>query len=224
MTCPWDQYTPSTLAFCEEKLCAYVAQPSNAYSCMAFVLLGAALIWKHRAPAERAFAAIGVASIAVGLLSFVYHATNVLWGELLDLGSMYWLTAVMIGLNRRLNKGLSARGLVQLVLGVVAASFALLALEPRLGIPVFAVHLGLALWGHLIYVRGRTGVDFKFLKLLLLTFAVSFGAWLLDVTRLSCDPTNHVINGHTVWHLLNATCIWLYYRHMRQFAAKLVTA
>jgi hypothetical protein len=32
---------------------------------------------------------------------------------------------------------------------------------------------------------------------------------VLDITKTWCDPDNHYISGHGVWHLLSAAAIYL---------------
>jgi hypothetical protein len=39
-TCPWSSLDPGTVHFCEERLCAWVVEPSNAWSSMAYVVIG----------------------------------------------------------------------------------------------------------------------------------------------------------------------------------------
>jgi hypothetical protein len=34
----------------------------------------------------------------------------------------------------------------------------------------------------------------------------------LDLTRVWCDPDNHVLQGHALWHLLSAVAIAFVYR------------
>ena len=38
--CPWSDYAPATIAFCERRLCAWIVEPSNAWSNVAYVLVG----------------------------------------------------------------------------------------------------------------------------------------------------------------------------------------
>jgi hypothetical protein len=40
-------------------------------------------------------------------------------------------------------------------------------------------------------------------------FLCSFAIWVTDITGLLCDPDNHLITGHAIWHVLNAVCIWM---------------
>jgi hypothetical protein len=37
--------------------------------------------------------------------------------------------------------------------------------------------------------------------------ALAFVIWLTDTTKLLCDPHNHIVTGHAVWHALNAVAI-----------------
>ena len=46
---------------------------------------------------------------------------------------------------------------------------------------------------------------------------VAFGIWILDITKVLCDPASP-IQGHAVWHVLGAAATWflfLYYRSER---------
>lgn len=40
---------------------------------------------------------------------------------------------------------------------------------------------------------------------------------LLDRLKILCDPTNHILTGHAVWHILNAGAVFFIYRFYSQF-------
>jgi hypothetical protein len=51
--------------------------------------------------------------------------------------------------------------------------------------------------------------------------ATAFGIWILDITKTVCVPES-LLQGHAVWHMLNACCIgslYLYYRSEQPQAA-----
>jgi hypothetical protein len=50
-----------------------------------------------------------------------------------------------------------------------------------------------------------------------LTFAIAFGVWILDITRVVCDPDNHIFNLHSVWHVLTSLSIYWFYAYQAQF-------
>ena len=61
-------------------------------------------------------------------------------------------------------------------------------------------------------------VDFFYVKLTMIIFLTSYGFWLLDIHRIACDPDNHYVSGHALWHLINSFCFWTLYRHYEQFS------
>ena len=50
-------------------------------------------------------------------------------------------------------------------------------------------------------------------------FGVSYAIWWLDRLGVICDPTNHLVTGHAVWHLLGAASFLFWYRFLAQFDA-----
>jgi hypothetical protein len=52
----------------------------------------------------------------------------------------------------------------------------------------------------------------------LLVIAIATAAWWLDLTKRVCDPGNHFVDGHAVWHLLSALTFFLLYAFYAQFA------
>jgi len=60
-------------------------------------------------------------------------------------------------------------------------------------------------------------VDFKYARWFISSFAIAFIFWNLDIHNIVCDPKNHLLTGHAVWHLLNAIAIWYIYRFYEQF-------
>ena len=40
-------------------------------------------------------------------------------------------------------------------------------------------------------------------------FLLSFSIWVTDITGVLCDPANHLVTGHAVWHVLNAISVAL---------------
>ncbi|MBC7754438.1 MAG: hypothetical protein H7Z71_09390 [Moraxellaceae bacterium] len=49
------------------------------------------------------------------------------------------------------------------------------------------------------------------LSLCLSFFVVAAGFSYADISRLFCHPSNHVIQGHAIWHLLCAVGTWFSY-------------
>jgi hypothetical protein len=58
------------------------------------------------------------------------------------------------------------------------------------------------------------------LRYSLLVFAAAEVAWQLDYQGIVCDPSNHFIQGHAVWHVLNSISLLFMFRYMKQFGIR----
>jgi hypothetical protein len=70
--CPWDSLTPGTVHFCEARLCAWVAEPSNAWSSVAYLLVGAYLALHAARSRDARLWAVVAAEVLIGLGSFAF--------------------------------------------------------------------------------------------------------------------------------------------------------
>jgi hypothetical protein len=224
LSCPWDGYKPATVAFCEARLCAWVAEPANAWSNVGFVLMGVVLLASTlRKPHLAALRLVAFTSVAVGVGSFLFHASGIFALEALDLGTMYLISAMAIVLDLRRLTPLSLSQMVVLYVAIVTASMLLLVPFPPIGIAVFIVHL--TVWGVMqILLRiHRPKADYRYSNWLIGVFFLSVFIWLLDYSHLVCNPDNHLINGHAIWHVLDAVCLGLYFRYQLQFFPRAAT-
>src|SRR5262245_29841286 len=139
--CPWSDYAPATISFCERRLCAWVVEPSNAWSNVAYVMVGAWILWHRRADLATALTAIGVAAVLLGVGSFSFHATGVRVFEIVDVSGMYVLAAVGLGFALRRVFGWSDAAIVACIVGVTLGSSLLMVALGNDGIVVFGVEL-----------------------------------------------------------------------------------
>jgi hypothetical protein len=50
----------------------------------------------------------------------------------------------------------------------------------------------------------------------LVLLGVAQAASLADLQRVVCDPDNHFVQGHAVWHLVSALALYFACQHYRQ--------
>ena len=226
-TCPWDGFEPAAVHFCEQELCAWIEQPANTWSNLFYVIVGVvivALAWRQ---GRKPLVAIGLIEIAVGFGSALFHASSTHVGEVVDIGCMYLfaLYALLTNVQRRqvaVGRPWSLQRLVFLYIALSATSIVAVALLGGVvGIVLFAVQVILAgNLEHRIYRSHRPdGLSYRPLVYLLLCFSCAWAAWWFDLLKINCDPDNHVLQGHAVWHALNAFCFLFLYRFYRQTAA-----
>ncbi|RMF19179.1 MAG: hypothetical protein D6761_00995, partial [Candidatus Dadabacteria bacterium] len=65
--------------------------------------------------------------------------------------------------------------------------------------------------------RNGQAVDYRYFWILIGAFLLSLLFWILDITGLVCDPDNHWLQGHALWHITNSTCLYWMYRYGSQF-------
>lgn len=209
--CPWDGFAPATISFCEARLCAAIAEPANAFTSLSKTLVGLWLIpraWRRALPALWAIVA---AALLQGPLGFALHATGTFWGEALDVSGMFFISATLLAFALARRFTWTTPQLIGRWLALVAVSVATLLLVPRSGIPVFTAQV--IVWLALELSAPRSPASSRWLAWMLGCFVGGFGFWLADKTRLACDPGNHVLNGHAIWHLATSACLALFFQY-----------
>jgi hypothetical protein len=214
--CPWSGYAPATGHFCEERECAWVVEPASAASNIGYVLVGLLIVTEAHRRRQSLLRLLGAACVLLGGGSFIYHSTGALFGELADLTGMFIVSSTMIALELRRLVPLSSRRAIVFFAACTAISCALVRVVSPSAI-LFVVHI-LALLVILIVGRWKQrAIDHRFLVYVVAAFALALVAWLVDATRWVCDPYNHLISGHVVWHVLTAVALYCHYRFQAQF-------
>jgi hypothetical protein len=209
---PWQSWSPGTVHFCEARLSAWVREPANAWSSLAYLAVG---LWMLR---RRQPGIVIAAQVFIGAGSFLFHASGTFVGEMCDQGGMYLLSAIMLACPYAYaRREQTARPwlLPALVFGIVAASVAVNLIARPIGIPLFAVELAFGLRAVFRVRQTSTHQARRDLVTALCLFGTSFAIWTTDVTGLVCDPDLHVWNGHATWHVLNALAIFFLGRFLQ---------
>lgn len=215
-SCPWDGLEPVNLElFCEARTCSWIETPANTWSNVGYLVVGVlVLVLAARRGGPRA---PGLVALAVFAGSSFMHASGTFYGALCDVGSMLlfmsWL--LMTDLDRWLDLGRVKKAAGFFALMAIGLS---LLVVLRKGSHFFGVEAGawivlqLVLWR-----RGLAGANTPTFQLIFAFFAVAWSFWWLDVLRVWCNPDNHAVQGHALWHLLNAPCFLLAWEHYRRY-------
>ncbi|MEE2674304.1 MAG: ceramidase domain-containing protein [Myxococcota bacterium] len=212
--------------WCEEELCSWVVNPADTWSNVAYLACGLLMIVQTRTERSDGLALFGPASILVGILSLVYHASYTYFFQFFDFVGMFIFCFAVITANAlRLGWISPARRLHFYVAGVLVFS-ALVPVFNETPIPIqalVALLIATILAQEVTVALRRTPSDpptprlFFFVALALLAGAGA--ASLADITRTWCQPENHWIQGHAVWHVLSAASLYALFRFYRQIAA-----
>jgi len=219
--CPWEPFSSLWLPnvrWCEAQLCSVVVEPANTWSNLAYVFAGLALLWLGARQHDRTLRIFGAAEIVVGISSLVYHMSFSGILQVLDFFGMYVFTNLLLGLNLVRSGALSRSRFWPVYAGSVLALTALTVALRFTPFPIQGIVFVLILGIVATELRQRTappaGRRWFFASLATLTVAAGFSA--ADVTGVFCDPENHFVQGHAIWHVLGAISLVFAAFHYRR--------
>ena len=223
----WTAWRPATClpdaCFCEAIGSGTILQPSNTWSNLAFVIVGAVIAVSATPdrPLRRSYALIlAFACVGIGLGSWFYHASLTFVGQWLDVMSMYLLGTFMvlhaaIGIlsgaqrSRRMPKDSRAFTVSYIVINLALG--VLLIVWPEARRYLFgALIVSALILEAILHRRKQTTLQAKWLIAALGVYVVAQIIWTLDLNHIVCDPTS-VLQGHAVWHVLTALSAGLVY-------------
>ena len=213
---PWFGWSPATMHFCEALTAGPLAQPANAVSSLAFCAVG---VYLWRVMKERnALLLFPISAFLVGITSFLYHASWTFFFQVFDVGSMFMLSCLLISFNAARLRLVEPKRLAVLYVGLLALSIAaMVTIRGKSGEYLFGAEVAVVAALEVALARRGGGTDYKPFLQALGIFLLAYGIWLTDVHELVCAPDNHVLQGHAVWHMLNAFCFYYLYLFYRQF-------
>lgn len=209
-------YMVPTVSYCEQPTGGLIERPFYAISNIAFLIVGFLILSRgsfsrmrqlpadKKTPLSKAF---GYSMIAVGLFSFVYDATYSYLFQLLDVAGMYiFITLVMYLNTQRLGLNLhKAWRWATLALGMIIFYF----FKGEIGNVIFGLFILFVIISEWMIKEKISRKDWITGIVL---FALGFGIWMFDATKLLCDP-NNIFNGRGIFHLLEAAAVYYFYKH-----------
>ncbi len=203
---------PAEMCFCERTLDGFPKHPADTWSNIGPLIAGIAILWvSHGRPAP--VRAIGIASVVTAVCSALFHASNAYVGEVLDLAGMYAFilscAATQVYRHRWAGSLTSAIGGFVVAGGLTALAAAFTWAKS----PLFAVVLLAVV---VVEIFDPAVKHYKNAYAALAWLAVAFVFWVLDYSHVLCDPDNHWLTGHGLWHLMNGPAFWFTYKQFDQ--------
>jgi len=128
-----------------------------------------------------------------------------------DVSGMYLISGLGLTFALRRVLGWSDAVALGFFAAIVLASSGLMIALGNDGIVMFAIETSaVALLETALRARNPAGAG-RWLLAAVGVLVVALGIWQLDITRVLCDPDNHWITGHAVWHTLTAGSILLFF-------------
>ncbi len=207
--CPWDYLPDQKYLYCERVLCGWVEQPANTWSNIGYLIAAFLILRSQRPKTERLF--FFWATFALFSGSTIFHMSGTQVGKLLDVGAMLILSMGICSLALQ-RYFLWKKRKTQMFFGIgLFFSLVFLSIFDIANIPFSLQIVTAAILEFQMIRQNRGKLDGKILCLALFIEFLAGIALLLDITRKWCDPDNHFLNGHGVWHLLSAAAIYTFF-------------
>ena len=180
------------------------------------------IAWHGRGEAQpRRF---GLVCVFLGVGSAIFHATGTWVGGMLDSAGMEAAAAFMLAANlRRLRPAavlrVAERNDARAFWLLAAEGVAAMSLFEELSRALYALEMTLAGVLELVVVRrAHLQRAHRWLALSWATFLPAYAFCWLDLHRIACNPSAHVMNGHAAWHLLMAASLFFVHRFHAELA------
>lgn len=226
--CFWHQYAEKfgvpDIKYCEETLCQFISEPANTWSNLSFIFVGIwVMIWLSKNPRQGRSCFVelyGLNTVFVGVTSLLYHLSNNFLTQFIDFLGMYAFFGLLVLGNLELLRKIKKEKLLNIYLISFLPYSAIFFAFRYFGVPVQLSMLIIILAGLFtkILVLKRYKIDFKIFALAIGVFVVAFTCQLLDVNRVWCDPKNHIIQFHGLWHIFNGIgmgVLFVYFERLR---------
>lgn len=186
------------LWYCEEVLKTGIAQPANASSSIFIIFLSVVVFWQFIKKKSIYVLLLALGFSLAGLSTLIYHIYYNFPLEVFDLFTIYFLFSILLASFIQIRKNLSAKQVLSIVFRISIISSVVYALLPPLGLTIHSIGILYILMSHL----KSDNKDKKLLYYSLLFFVSGITIWFFDITKIICNPANHIIQGHQIWHIL----------------------
>ena len=205
---PWSGWALPDIKHCEANLSSWIAAPANTWSNIAYFAVAALIMTRSSRRGALSARGLGPVLIAVGGCSFFFHASYTFAGQVLDYAGMFlllgWALARALARDRRLGTKNAVRFWAGLVLASLAALFALHAASRGIQTIVLVQSLILAALEIRLMIVKRDAPSYASFWMMQLLLIAAYVCWNLDHTDFACNPDNHWLQFHAIWHILTA--------------------
>lgn len=207
MNCFWSGLTPQDYVYCERQLCGIIQQPANTWSNIGYFIVSVLILRTRLPKSERIFFAAAV--FILFLFSGFFHLTGSHTGKVLDVGAMFILSMGICSYSLQRWLKFSQRIFYSVFFTGLLVSIAFLIIM-GFGNVLFVTELAIAVYAEVqLFQQGRPSYDKRLFISSLFSFFTASIFLVLDLTRTWCEPENHFVNGHAMWHIFAAISIYL---------------
>ncbi len=222
--CYWydaaEKYGAPNIKWCEETLCQVVSEPANTWSNIGYILAAFVIYLWAKKTKHTELKWLAPAMFLMGACSLYYHLSNFYISQILDFVGMYLFVFWLLVLNLRKAKLITRK--MQVPAHIIISLLATLTLHYmylnhiKFQMIIAIGVLTILICEFLAYKRSSVKRHYKYFFTGIILVGLAQLASQLDLQRIWCDPSNHVLQGHALWHLLAAIGLTISYKHWAQ--------
>ncbi len=221
----WEGFKPATCiewgCWCEApRLGSLILEPVNTFTNISMIILGFYLLYQVNFKKNPSYILIApifsnifsFSTLFLGLTSGLFHASRTFIGEWFDVFGMYMISMYFLLVNFVKAGKLSAKAFIFAYYSSLTALGVYIYLLPKGTSIMFGAHLAFIFFhSQKLNTQSQNKARKDFLFKALGIFLIGLSAWILDRTRLVCDPYA-VMNGHGIWHIFNGIAAYFVFR------------
>lgn len=218
--CPWYEaqqtFGAPNVNWCEPTTCSIINEPINTWSNMGLVIVGLIVFFKFKDRLPKQF---GLAVFVMGVLSFIYHASNNFLTQYIDFVGMFTVMSFLAAVTTVRFFSIRENLFYSWYWFFFSAHAVLFMIFHITKIPVqFIMYINLIpiiILELYISFQHKIGSKQKFFFVGVgLTILAQIVA-VLDIKRIYCNPEGW-IHGHALWHLIGAVAAYFLALHVSE--------
>jgi hypothetical protein len=223
-SCPWhsaaETFGAPNVKWCETTLCSWISEPANTWSNLGYILIGFYFMYHYRNHHSRLLRMMPAMNVVMGAASLFYHASNFYITQIFDFVGMYLEVLLLVFINFARLTWISSKNIIRNVLiGSVLLTVVLhLLYLSHINFQMIVLILALIIFGtEGLLIKRKLGVPnpaYFFTSIALAIVAITFS--ILDHKRIFCDPDNHWVQGHAIWHIIASIMFIGLFKHYEQ--------
>jgi len=221
--CPWHKlasdYGHPVVKYCEETLCSWISEPANTWSNLGF-LVCAIVLYKWSRGKDPLLRYFPWAMLIMGAGSFYYHMSNTYITQIADYIGMYVMVYWFVVINlRRLGISMKTALFTYVGLSVLSQIGMHAMFLARMNYQMIIVFAGLIVAVTEVIANKKETSEYSMKNFWLGIAFIIFAQFcsILDAKGIVCDPHNHFIQGHGLWHIFSGIGLTIMYKHWAQF-------
>ncbi|MCY7359892.1 MAG: ceramidase [Rudanella sp.] len=189
-------------------------QPGNTVSNLGFILVAILIVRQARSSQNQHLLPLAYISLFTGIGSAFFRASETWLGGFLDFSGIYLGASYMIAVNTRRLTRWGKPAIVAVFVGSLLFSVSLLIEHKEQSRNFYALEsfLCCVVLEMIIYFTQPIRALYRWVWAFWGFFALGYGFWILDIRHIICEPANHWISGHALWHWFDAAALYCVYR------------